>query len=64
MGQVVSGKQWKVVIVGDILPEWPDNPMQIGQMIQSALNLNMLLMQSFLWSNIEFSPLGQDFPTP
>jgi hypothetical protein len=64
MGKIVSGKQWKIVLVGDIDPNWPDNPVQIGMMIQSALSLNMLLMQCFKWSNIEFSQLGQDFPTP
>ncbi len=64
MGKIVSGKQFKVVIVGNVDPSWPDNPAQIGMMIQSALSLNMLLMQSFAWSNIEFSPTGQDFPLP
>lgn len=64
MSKIVSGKQWKVVLVGNVPPEWPDNPVQIGHMLQSALSLNMLLMQSFSWSNIEFSPTGQDFPLP
>ena len=64
MGAIVSGKEWKIVLVGNIPPEWSDNPLQIGQMLQSAFSLNMLLMQQFSWSNIEFSLLGQDFPVP
>jgi len=64
MGQIISGKQWKIVLVGDIPPEWPDDPLHIATMLQSALNFNMLLMQSFKWSNIEISPPGQEFPLP
>lgn len=64
MGMIESGKQWKIVLVGDVNPQWGSDPVAIGVMLQSALSMNLALMQAFRWSNISFSQVGEQFPLP
>lgn len=61
---ILSGRQYKIEIVGDVLPAWGDNERQIGFMLQTALSLNMAMLETFRWSNIQFTAIGERFPIP